>query len=122
MKKVIHLLLLLFSLNLTAQEISINTLRAKQDSLTADIHYIQNCLQGYYKERQVAYSLAFSSVVIAAMGYICLYNQNDKSGAYVGFGLSAVCSISSAIVFYDSEKWLKRACIQVSPGSVRFTF
>jgi len=95
---------------------------AKKDALKpiTDIQVIQSNLKKYYNERQIAFALCAIGFLGAGIG-TAMIKENEKTAgsAYIFSGLF---TFSSMVVFYDSEKWLKRASVSISPTSLKINF
>ena len=97
----------------------------KEDSLSYDaiIKDIQFNLGEYHNERQTAYCLASFALFCSAAGTtLALLNNEERVGPVVAFGLSGITFVASYFIFVDSEKWLKRASITISPTSLKINF
>lgn len=94
----------------------------KQDAseFTTDIQIVQYNLGKYYSERQAAYGFSLGAVVASGFA-IATINSNNKTSNYALI-VSGVFLITGAIIFYDSEKWLKRASISISLTSLKINF
>lgn len=95
-------------------------IKQNASEFTTDIQIVQHNLGKYYSERQTAYGFSLGAVVASGFA-IATINNNNKTSNYALI-VSGVFSITSAIIFYDSEKWLKRASISISPTSLKINF
>jgi len=85
-----------------------------------DLQYVQYCLGKYYKERQSAFMLLGLSIVMSS-GAVIASNQNPDLADKIFIG-SAISGLTSIIIFYDSEKWLKRGSVTISASGIKVTF
>ena len=87
-----------------------------------EIENIQFCLNQYHHSRQVGYIMAGFAVICAGVVYEInnrVRNDSIFSALLVG---SAALKVGSLAVFYDAEKWLKRASVKLAPGRVIIYF
>lgn len=88
--------------------------------IKSDVDNIRYCLGNYYKQRQIGLITSFSG---ASIGLISAFALNETSNAQViGLAFSGIIGLTGTIMILDSEKWLKNASIQISPGSIKFKF
>lgn len=89
-------------------------------SFKSDIQKVQYCLGNYYNQRQTGFIIAVIGSSVALTSQLALNNspQAKKTGTIIG---GAVAIIGTIIIF-DSDKWMKRASISISPTSIKITF
>ena len=111
MKKLLFvLLLMLSSLIVTAQTDSLN--------YQLQIDNIQSNLSHYHSERMITDVLyGVSSALIVGSYYV---PTTDSQTLMLCF--SAVIGITSTVILIDSEKWIKRASIRITPGKLTINF
>ena len=119
MKRLLVIIGILFwVLPLIGQEIQDSTRRV------SDIRNMQINLERYYEQRQVASSIIVYSFLCAGAGTldILLREPGDHLGAIVAYSMTSISLVAGFIVYVDAEKWLKKATISISPGTLRITF
>jgi hypothetical protein len=94
--------------------------KAVKDTITIgnDLENIKYCLAKYHDQRMTGLAVSLSSGLFGGVSYAL----NDNSIAKPLLVLSGLLGITSAIIYIDSEKWLKRASLSVSPGGFKITF
>lgn len=120
MKKLILIALLsIFSLNLLCQTDRIIT---RRDTVVfkTDIEKVQYCLGEYYHERETGLILTMLGTSIAIVSSIAIVNneQARKGGIIAG----SVIGIVGLGITIDSDKWIKRSSISISPGKLTLNF
>lgn len=121
----------LFTLLLTI--ITLSAFSQKRQAYQDDLYYqpntsrkidsISNSLQAnlfrYHKERQTAFMLTISGVLLSTASMVITEEPKVQQVTAIAGG---VIGITGYIVLIDAEKWLKRASLSIGPGSVKINF
>lgn len=91
----------------------------KQDSviltIEKDLQYVKGCLHNYQKQHVTSFLLTGSG--LTALAITPLLSNDSKNQKYVIMG-GGVLSLVGAIIFVDSEKWLRKTAIKPIPGGI----
>jgi hypothetical protein len=96
---------------------------AKADSILikSDIENIQFCLGQYHKSRKAGFIMAGTAIVLVGASTVLADSRYDNLNLIMLIG-SAALSVGCLVTLFDSEKWLKRATIKLSPGQIKVYF
>ncbi|HUU99466.1 MAG TPA: hypothetical protein VMW32_00750 [Bacteroidales bacterium] len=96
--------------------------KQKLDTLTysSEISSLRYNIRKYHNERQIAWTLAGTGALISGLG-VATTEYSPEMSKYL-FLISAISGTASVIVFFDSDKWLKRASMGIYPGGIRIKF
>jgi hypothetical protein len=124
MRIIIGLLVLFLTMcNISAQDdlyFSPKSQRRDTLSYSTEISALRYNIGKYHKERQIAWTFAGTAALFSGIG-IATTDYSTELAKYM-FIASAISSTASIIVFFDSDKWLKKASLGVYPGGVRIKF
>ena len=122
MKHIFILILsLFFSFSVTAQD-DLYYSREKKDTIkiASDIENIKFCLGKYHAQRQTGLLFSFSgAAILTASAFVSTEEKTAQTGLAIAGG---AFMLTGACITLNAEKWLKKASIKVSPGSLRITF
>ena len=84
-----------------------------------EVDNIRYNLGKYHKARQTGISF---SIAGAAVTTLTLFVLKDSDAQQALLFIGGISSFAGLVIIIDAEKWLKRASISISPGSVKFNF
>jgi hypothetical protein len=114
MKKLLFVLLLMLPLSIKAQTDSLNIKRDYQ----MQIDNIQDNLYNYHAEKMTSYLFGGMSSLMFVGAAMSMNSDTQMILLSVG----AAFSITGTIIRIDSEKWIKRASIRITPSRLTINF
>jgi hypothetical protein len=133
MKTLLTLIVVLMTLNLTAQEklVKRNKINNKVSSVSASswlkmsgladkdqTMHIVKCLDNYRQERATAISIGIVGLGLAAI----TPTITDKNTKDIMIYSAAGVGVISALVFLNAEKWISAKKLLIAPNGVTFRF
>jgi hypothetical protein len=117
MKRIFIILVMLCIATISSSQINreYDTLK-----LRTDVQNIQRCLGKYYTQRQNGLMFSVAGAAVSTVSLLALDNapKPQQIGAIAG----GVLCIFGVGITLDAEKWLKKASISITPGSLKVSF